>query len=154
VISAQNSCSAHFVSAQGFSLPANVRVRHWSDVVYLHLLRMSESRPARDMLNLRYVFRCRIANPTTLAVIAHVLRRYRESMKTWPGLSLDCTGDPGDFRALLGTPHGIGVAHLLFQHKRTLAHKSVYRITILNDDEPIVSPNWRSPSLVFDIRDV
>jgi hypothetical protein len=149
-------------SADGVPVPedllnqANIRVRHWSDVVFLHLLHMSESEPKNTMTNLRYIFRNNITNKDTLKVIKHILHRRNRVLRVWPGDTLDMNtpGDVEDIKALIGTPNGIGVAYLLLQHKRALGHKFVYRINLFLESEPNIPAVQGNPSLLMHIKDV
>ncbi|CAF9923129.1 MAG: hypothetical protein HETSPECPRED_005248 [Heterodermia speciosa] len=48
----------------------------------------------------------------------------------WPGYTFTPQGEPDEFYALLGTPHGRGVTYLLIDHPNELPGKSVESITI------------------------
>lgn len=153
VIFAVRSNSAKGVGVSADQLAeSRIRVTHWSDVVFLHLLRMSYSRPNKTTLNLRYVFRSVVENEEAKSVIRYVLHRKKATLGFWPGvvLTMDDEGDLMDIQTLLGTQNCMGVAYLIFQHRRTLGHKIVHQINIFKEEGQLSD----NPSLLLHIRNV
>ena len=96
------------------------------------------------MQNLRYVFRMQISNADTESIVKRVMGDVATSV--WPGKTFRMTTDEG--KALLGTPHGSGIAWLLAQHKKQLGLKTVDEVTVyrLTTGQPT--------SLCFALRDI
>ncbi|KAL8830745.1 MAG: hypothetical protein Q9170_005594 [Blastenia crenularia] len=95
-------------------------LNRWSDIVWYLW-----SREAGDQAkNLRYIFRDKTNNGVTRAIIDHIngLEEHPDTLDLpWPGHTYDMRTDDG--KALLGTPHGIGVAFLIADHSNVLARK-------------------------------
>ena len=123
-------------------------LKHWSDVAYLQW-----AKHAKDSSNLRCVLRISIKNPTTKAVVQHIMKD--TLAKGDESRSLRTEDDPDHVAALLGTPNGVGVAWLLIQHKRQLGLKTVEKVTVHCDDKSTMGDDGTvDRSLVFHIRDV
>lgn len=100
-----------------------------------------------NIKNLRYIGRIGVENEITNSIIERALsldsRNEPDTIKTF-------TAGTPPFFALLGTPNGVGPAHLLMKHKRWLGHKSITKVVLFdkNKDYPAY------PDLVFVVRDV
>ncbi|KAF3043373.1 hypothetical protein E8E12_001895 [Didymella heteroderae] len=85
--------------------------------------------------NLRYYFVNYIKNDETLPLIARALRNHGlNTVPRWPGLELGMHTDEAE--AILGSPVGATIAHLLLQHKSTFGVKNFGGITIFRDNYP------------------
>lgn len=103
-----------------------------SDIIWSYWLRDNQN--PRD---LDYLFGNHIRNEDTLALISRVLRNHdMNEVPRWPGLRLEMSTN--DALAILGSPIGSIIAHLLFQHKGVLGIKNLEYITIFRDNH---SPN-------------
>ena len=97
-------------------------VQRWSDVVGA----LWADRAGEHTCRLKYIFRQGIVTPKTMSIMCEVLKRQRRrsvedlSFK-WPGCRLRPSDE--DFRALLGTPHGAGIAFLLRDHPVEMPNK-------------------------------
>ena len=100
-----------------------------------------------DIKNLRYLGRIGVENEISNIVIDRALlsngKNEKDTIKTF------AAGTP-PYLALLGTPNGLGPAHLLMEHKRWLGHKSIAQIVIFEKHKDY--PAY--PDLVFVVRDV
>jgi len=124
------------------------RLKYWSDVAYLQW-----AKSVKTPSDLRCVLRISIKNPTTKAVVKHIMKD--TLAKGDESRSLRTDDDRDHVAALLGTPNGVGVAWLLIQHKRQLGHKTVEKVTVdCHDNSTMSEDNTIDPSLVFHLRDV
>ncbi|KAI4269383.1 MAG: hypothetical protein L6R38_007485 [Xanthoria sp. 2 TBL-2021] len=98
-------------------LPA---MQRWSDIVW-YVWALTAKDKAGD---LRYIFRDHVIDQI-FKVPAYTL-----DFK-WPGKTFDVGTD--DRKALLGTPHGTGIAYLLADNKKTLGKRSL-KITCFTSD--------------------
>ena len=80
------------------------------------------------MRELNYVFRFEIRNPDTREVIERLLGR---TYRPWPGVDVQMS-NPGGL-AMLGTPHGRGVAWLLATHKEQFGQRTIESVTVWSD---------------------
>lgn len=93
-------------------------LNRWSDIVWILWTRTAGSQAGK----LRYIFRDGIANDVTRAIIDHITDSDPGAFRSpWPGKPFDMRTDFG--KALLGTPHGIGVAFLIADHSDVLGRK-------------------------------
>ncbi len=81
---------------------------------------------SKDPSSLRYIGRDRIANSDTAAVINELFAK-KGAEVSWPGYTYGIDGEEG--QALLGTPHGQGVAWLLIDRSGKLGIR-VPKVTI------------------------
>ena len=123
-----------------------IPLKQWSDLVFLawQNFQQKQAEPEARMQNLRYVFRMQIANVDTESIVSRVMGGVAASV--WPGKTFKMTTDEG--KALLGTPHGSGIAWLLAQHKKQLGLKTVDEVTVyrLTTGQPT--------SLCFALKDI
>lgn len=124
-------------------------LRHWSDIVFLQYVEIA-TLSNTTIGNLSHVFRRLIRNPDTRSIIDRILKDESKQPEMWPGVTFKLDTQPG--KAILGTPNGSGVAILLYEHKRQLGHKTVYKVTIYHEIDPGDYSVW--PSLLFYIEDV
>lgn len=101
----------------------------WSDVIYLSWLHHCAS--AQEMRRLRFVIRVQITNKETTEVVAAAVGSERRLCQ-----QLRCPGqffmedDCSELVQILGTVHGAGVAHLVFQHREALAKTGLREIRV------------------------
>lgn len=102
-------------------------LQHWSDIAYLQ---WTNPRLQHLPIDLHDVIQCKIENKTTYAVISYILANceYNEGDESLKSLTWNMETEQA--KALLGTPHGCGVAWILIQHKAQLEHKVVDSITL------------------------
>ena len=89
-----------------------------------------------DIRELNYVFRFEIRNPDTREVIQRLLGR---TYRPWPGVDAQMS-NPGGL-AMLGTPHGRGVAWLLASHKEQFGKRTIESVRVWSDDGDPSDPN-------------
>lgn len=153
-IAAQNFGPQHRISKWKTHDPVALPdLRHWSDMAYLQWIAPGEEAKNGE---LKYVFRHEIENSDTSAVIEHIFGLGGGAQDgaglVWPpGVTFRMDEDHG--KALLGTPHGSGVAWLLIQHKKQLGHKTVEKVTVLCKDEEDARMRHH-PNLLFYLKDV
>lgn len=102
-------------------------LHHWSDVVFL-VWQAECLRTSVDPQTLDRVVRAYIQNEETRQIIDQACSIGGEDvqpLKPWPGTKFELDGSDDRAKALLSTPNGVGVAHLLFQHRGVLGHKTV-----------------------------
>jgi hypothetical protein len=127
-------------------------LKHWSDVAFLQWTHSQHTH--EDVRNLNFILRASIKNDNTVAIaesICNALPRQSERF-TYPGLYLDINCD--EAVALLGTPHGVGVAWLLAQHRHQLGHKVIAGIRMFYGHERAEFPTYTDLNLLFYLRDV
>ena len=139
IIAAHNTSPAaaidkdEVVEINGQAIPWQQRlpdIQKWSDVVGI-----TWTDKAGDQAHkLKYIFRQAIVTPTTLGIINGVVHRQKENIPSyqdgfrWPGFKVLPRDE--DFKALLGTPHGSGVAFLLLEHPVELPNKQIESVQI------------------------
>ncbi|RYN55588.1 hypothetical protein AA0114_g3153 [Alternaria tenuissima] len=98
-------------------------LRHWSDVAFLQYLSSFHS-PLVQPISLNYIFRIQIQSSETLLVLNKIIKMHGRSMyELWPGITFDIQSEEG--KAILGTPHGSGVAWMLIQHSKALRERTI-----------------------------
>ncbi|GAB7359388.1 hypothetical protein MBLNU230_g6039t1 [Neophaeotheca triangularis] len=126
-------------------------LHHWSDVVFL-VWQAECLRTSVDPQTLDRVVRAYIQNEETRQIIDQACSIGGEdvqALKPWPGTKFELDGSDDRAKALLSTPNGVGVAHLLFQHRGVLGHKTVKSITAFASDR-----NMSDCHLMFEIVDI
>lgn len=112
------------------------KLNRWSDVVWFIWAREA----GNEAGNLRVIVRDNVINDDTKGVIDDIFTTITHAFhKPWPGTTFDIrepTSEDGssqtegdNARALLGTPHGAGIAWMLADHKRELGERSL-KITV------------------------
>ncbi|KAI4122663.1 MAG: hypothetical protein LQ341_007285 [Variospora aurantia] len=112
------------------------KLNRWSDVVWFIWAREA----GNEAGNLRVIVRDNVINDDTKGVIDDIFKTKTHAFhKPWPGTTFDIrepTSEDGssqtegdNARALLGTPHGAGIAWMLADHKRELGERSL-KITV------------------------
>ncbi|KAH8731830.1 hypothetical protein GQ44DRAFT_603811 [Phaeosphaeriaceae sp. PMI808] len=107
-------------------------LKNWSDIAFLQWMDPQfEGQPN----NLQAVVHIIIENPSTTAIINHVLKIHREQTDKhdeWipapDGLTWSIDSEEG--KAFLGSPNGRGTGWLLGQHKEQLGWKAVDSVTL------------------------
>jgi hypothetical protein len=98
----------------------------WSDVTFLEWQTQAQA-SGQDVKQLKYIIRYEIATAETTAIIEQAVgEEWQETQ--WPGLIISMNEERG--RAILGTPHGLGVAYLLATHKLHLGEKAIKSVRI------------------------
>lgn len=98
-----------------------------------------------DAGNLRYIIRDNVVNDDTKGVIDQIFNSKTNALyQPWPGKTFDIRKPPSEqgksktegdnARALLGTPHGAGIAWMLADHRDKLGDKSL-KITVFTSDD-------------------
>ena len=109
--------------------PPLVPLRQWSDVVFLQWKDLFKTSNAKDdITDLRYVFRITISNEDSTALILKAVKNKGAEFGYWPGTEFEPQSD--EFKAILGSPNGAGVAWFLIDHKAQLGMKTVSKITV------------------------
>ncbi|KAL8722328.1 MAG: hypothetical protein Q9225_001176 [Loekoesia sp. 1 TL-2023] len=111
-------------------------LNRWSDIVWF-LWSREAGNQAKD---LRYVFRDKVNNEETRGIIDKIHRREDRPDTLdlpWPGDTYDMRTDDG--KALLGSPHGIGLAYLIRDHSNVLGRKIPFAhvFTVSNAPPPL-----------------
>ena len=88
----------------------------------------------------RYVFRHDINTPETREIMERALGAKAEELDAdWPGHVFILPNNT--YAALLGTPHGKGVVHLLMQHVSGLPGKDIESIIIFTTSDAFSTPD-------------
>ena len=108
------------------------KFRRWSDLVWFVWAKQA----GEEAGNLRYIFRDNVINSDTKGVIDQIFKIPRNTFdQPWPpgpGKTFDvATTDAG--KALLGTPHGSGIAWMMADHKDTLGERGL-KVTCFTSD--------------------
>ncbi|KAL8996609.1 MAG: hypothetical protein Q9188_006532 [Gyalolechia gomerana] len=104
-------------------------LNRWSDIVWILWTRVAGDQASK----LRFVFRAGVVNDISRAIIDRATRsRDGEFRSPWPGRTFDMRTDDG--KALLGTPHGIGIAYLIADHSDVLGRKIPFARVFTADD--------------------
>lgn len=119
-------------------------LKQWSDITYLQWAALSSSKNS----SLRYVMKTPCENPTTQLIISHAMKRTKQELSKWPGVSFSMAVEEG--QAILGSPNGLGVGYLLVQHRAQLGNRVVDKVTVFQD-EGAKAP--RPPSILFHIKE-
>lgn len=111
-------------------------MNRWSDIVWL----LWAKEAGDQAKNLRFIFRDKVNGNVTRGIIEriHQLEDHPDTLDLpWPGHTYDMRTDDG--KALLGTPHGIGVAYLIRDHSNVLGRKIpfVHVFTVSNEPPPL-----------------
>ncbi|KAH7079617.1 hypothetical protein FB567DRAFT_533015 [Paraphoma chrysanthemicola] len=141
----------------------------WSDIAWLQWLATSQAKqiappstPTTTLLphqpmdlhtpistpSIKFVFRLSIHHPPTYSILNKIAAKQpSNTYDAWPGVTFDIESEEG--RAILGTPHGAGVAWMLIQRREELGVRGrrISRVTMFwaeGDGEV-----WKWPSLLF-----
>lgn len=138
-----------------------VPLKHWSDVVFLEWQNLP---PPETPSPIKYVVKHQIQDLATKDMLFEACRRHGPpyvtggttvipSYETRWTVSADGRDESGAnaFWAILGTPHGIGVAQLLAQHKKWFGVQKVDSIDIFSEQNQDRRGQYSScrPTLVF-----
>ena len=99
--------------------------------------------------SLRYMVDHLVVTRLTVSVIFEVLRRLSETLDVWPGTG-DIAMETDEGKALLGTPHGSGIAWLLADH-RALIPKKVDSVIIFSDSD---DPRNQNINLLWKLKEI
>lgn len=133
IVGASNESPSHLINRRTYPdweerLPD---VKYFSDALWIEWATVARSQRTPLAANdLKYIFmRDILSNEYTRWVMEQCAGVGQDDFdEDWPGLQFDM-GTP-QFKALLGTNHGITVVNLLIQHPNELHDKTVESITI------------------------
>lgn len=113
-------------------------MRAWSDVVFLTWSKLCSK--GDDIKSLKHVFRYHIkpGETSTLNIALEALGVLTANdVKVWPSDQPEITGqtfeaDSDEGKALIGTPHGVGVGWFMWQHPggKQLGRKTFDKVTV------------------------
>ncbi|KAL8751620.1 MAG: hypothetical protein Q9184_006011 [Pyrenodesmia sp. 2 TL-2023] len=102
----------------------------WSDVAWLAWSQIAGDQKGK----LRYIVRDDITTPSTRKWMEYIKRaKPNTNFLPWPGQLYDLTSEEG--KALLATPHGVGLAYMVADHREELSYKTFPAVCI-----------WTAPS--------
>jgi hypothetical protein len=109
-------------------------VQAWSDIVFVEWQTQAQNRN-RDIKGLKYIFRYQIVTPETVAIIEEAASGKKNL--PWPGVTISMTDEYEEHdrrgMAILGTPHGTGVAYLLSTHKAQFGQRIIESVQVWSD---------------------
>lgn len=124
--------------AQALNLPSYLtrppEVRFYSDILFI----LWAFHAGGEASNLKYIFKKEISTPETIAIMNQASGQ-GELHTPWPGITFN--KGTTQYKALLGTPHGKGIAHMLIGHPNELQGKDVVSITIFMTTTYADEPN-------------
>lgn len=88
--------------------------------------------------DLKYIFRTNIITPSTKEIMEHIGGAQRNELNLpWPGRTFDMSTDEG--KALLATPHGVGLAYMIIDHSNVIGRKipfaRIFTMDLTESDE-------------------
>ncbi|KAJ8107617.1 hypothetical protein OPT61_g8742 [Boeremia exigua] len=139
--SAQFAGNQRNPKVQGEGVPA---LQSFSDIAWLKWKATTGNVPS----SMRYFASLSITNLETRGIISKVLNMasYTE-VPAWPGFDVDANTEQG--AALLGTPNAIAFSYLLVQHKASLGHLKISKITLFKN-----SMKFADPCMLFHVEQV
>ena len=130
------------------SWKAKAETVYWSDATFA-MWQAVTSFTRTNIKNLRYIGRIGVENEFTNSIIRRALLLHSGNGQV-TAIKTFAAGTP-PFLALLGTPNGVGPAHLLMTHKQWLGHKSIAQVVLFEKSQEEY-PAY--PDLFFVVRDV
>ena len=106
-------------------------LQRWSDLTWLEWEKLCAQQQQKPS-DLDFIIHREIYTPKTKTVIDQILKRQNAQLSEWPGLEVSMLTPAGT--ALMGTPHGIGVAWLLID-RRSVLSKTVASVIIFKTKE-------------------
>ncbi|KAL8830747.1 MAG: hypothetical protein Q9170_005596 [Blastenia crenularia] len=117
-IVAELNYSPKGVTSPGRAIP---ELNRWSDVVWLLWSDIAQN----NTRNLQYILRDNVRTDTTIRIMEQIEKTGGQPLNLpWPGHGYDMRSDAG--KALLASPHGIGIAYLLRDHRDVLGRRTPY----------------------------
>ncbi|KAH7388645.1 hypothetical protein BKA66DRAFT_511037 [Pyrenochaeta sp. MPI-SDFR-AT-0127] len=108
-------------------LPA---IRRCSDIYWAYWVRDNP-----NPKNLRIYGAYNVVNDATSLLAARAFRNNKiKELSKWPGAAF--TADTDEGKALIGSPIGASIAHMLIQHKAELGIKHITKVTVITNDVP------------------
>ncbi|KAL8767669.1 MAG: hypothetical protein Q9194_005922 [Teloschistes cf. exilis] len=147
-IIAENNLSPPFAKP-GSPIPPLWR---WSDIVFL--LWRDEAKDQAGKL--KYIIRNDIVTPVMRAVMEYIAGSQPDSLdRPWPDTPNPYSPASREGRMLLGTPHGIGVAHMIADYNDVLGKKQpwVHVYTAKNTDPTSMHLRKWKYYMVWELRD-
>lgn len=88
-----------------------------------------------NVKNLRVYGAQNVVNDATSLLVSRAFQNYNvEALTPWPGQSFEATTDEG--KAIIGSPIGGTIAHMLIRHKAELGIKHITKVTVVMRDYP------------------
>ncbi|KAF1920655.1 hypothetical protein BDU57DRAFT_435627 [Ampelomyces quisqualis] len=125
-------------------------LRFCSDIYWAYWCRNNP-----NVENLRIYGAHNVVNEETAALAVRALTKNgHERITPWPGISFDISGPDG--QALIGSPIGSTIAHMLIGHKAELGIKWIRKVEVFtNDARPDgIVPKYMEIHMFFHIEDV
>jgi hypothetical protein len=125
-------------------------LRFCSDIFWAFWVRDNPS-----IKNFRLYGAHNVVNDEAVSVAARALTTNgHERLTPWPGVSFDITTPEG--QAIVGSPIGSTVAHMLTGHKAELGTKWIKKVTVFTDDARPdgMIPKYMEMHMFFHIEDV
>ncbi|KAF2450009.1 hypothetical protein P171DRAFT_469888 [Karstenula rhodostoma CBS 690.94] len=115
-------------------------VHTFSDIGYLNYKKML----GKDPTSFKYMMSLMITNEETASIISRALGG--QQLRSWPGTSFNWRSK--EFKALLGSPNGMGFGYLLVQHKSQLGKMFIKQVQVFHGD------TWHHlPNMVFTLEE-
>lgn len=118
-------------------------LQRWSDVVFLTWMNVCGG-DSTKCSGIKHFFRFHIkpkTTPTSGILLEALGARSAADVKIWPpnqdhidGQTFDADSDEG--KAILGTPHGMGIGWFFWQHQDSLGMKTIDKITVFKTTSP------------------
>ena len=129
-------------------------LRHWSDVAYLDY--QKEAGPS-SLDKLKYVFRAHSSETLSRSIVLAAMHSDLEGKHSLPGREDRKVYGPetDQYKALLASPNGAGVAWLLISHKQAWPTKRVKSVTVYVDSSTASEYplDQQCPTLIFELED-
>ncbi|KAF1915304.1 hypothetical protein BDU57DRAFT_476936 [Ampelomyces quisqualis] len=88
-----------------------------------------------NIKNLRVYGADNVVNDATVLLVARAFKNNKiDKLTPWPGVSFAKDSDEG--KALIGSPIGATIAHLIARHKSDLGIKRISNVIVVTNDEP------------------
>ncbi|KAI8936195.1 hypothetical protein NX059_006626 [Plenodomus lindquistii] len=151
-----NSPASSVVSGAGWGRKANPgelpELRFLSDIYWGHWVRDNP-----NVRNLRFYGAHMVINDDTVRLAGRAFKNVNaDKLVPWPGTSFPATTEEG--KALIASPIGATIAHMLLSHKAELGIKQVVKVTVLTDEKKKRPGFGESPvsdmHVFFEIQDV
>ncbi|KAM7201369.1 hypothetical protein V8F33_003469 [Rhypophila sp. PSN 637] len=105
-------------------------VKRLFDIMFLTWAELTKGDEVK-LKGLRYVIRATVVNHITVSFLRAATGLRPDSQRATE--VFEFTPDQDEFKALLGSPNGAGVANLLFQHKAQLGIKTITKLRVVWD---------------------
>ncbi|KAF2713785.1 hypothetical protein K504DRAFT_488107 [Pleomassaria siparia CBS 279.74] len=103
----------------------------------------------QNIQHIKFIGIWAITNIQSATTIARALENVGKTLEAWPGT--DFAMATAEFKAILGTPSGTGIAYFLAQHKAQLGKKRIYSVRVFNHESRM---KGKDACLMFYIQDI